>query len=369
MPVLRDILAGAALLTALAPALASAGNVGLPRAPVIHQGEACITRVDRTQSAVVHLDYTIPYTDLCLTEDEVADSRTHQFLAFCRDEPAGYTRPRWLSHADVEASLAAGALPNDHVVTAAEVLENNPRFEGCWTRIVADAGRRPIACSASRPGVDWDTTDLAPGPYVVAGYTYEPPLNEWSPRRGVFKVFDGDPDAAPPAAAIATPEAFLWLNQPARLAVCVDARDGSTITASWALSTAEPAWTIFLAAEPVPGDTFEIEFLPPPEHAGEYLTVRVEVEDPLGRVAVAHMAGEVLSQTVEDPNAGESSTTDPGTTGDDDPFDFCRDSPQADDLPPCAAPEPTEPAGCGCREAAGAPALLALLVLVRRRRR
>lgn len=366
MPVLRDILAGAALSTALAPALAYAGNVGLPRTPVIHRGEACMTRVDRTQGAVVHLDYTIPNNDLCLTEDEPEGSRTHQFVAFCRDEPAAYTRPRWLTWSEVQENIDAGVVPEGEIA-ATDVLEGNPRHEGCWRPIVADVDRRPISCAAARPGVDWDTSDLAPGAYVVAGYTYEPPLNEWSPRRGVFKVFDGDPDAAPPAAAIATAEAFVWKNQPVRLEVCVDVQDGSTLTASWALSTADPQWTVFLADEPIAAGALELEFLPPPEHAGEYLTVRVEVEDPLGRTAVAHMPGEILAQTIEDPTPGGDTTS--GTTGDDEPFDFCRDSPRADDPPPCATPEPTEPAGCGCSTRGPEGPLLALLLLARRRRR
>jgi MYXO-CTERM domain-containing protein len=370
MPVLRDILAGAALLSALAPALTSAGDLGVAGTPLIHTGEACLTLVDRAQDPVVHLGYTIPRTDVCLTADEPADGRTHQFIAFCRDEPAGYRLPAWLTWSEVQDNIDAGRIPGG-VIAPTDVLEGNPRHDGCWLRIVADADRRPITCAAARPGVDWDTRDLAPGPYLVAGYTYDPPLHAWSPRRGVYKIFDGDRDAAPPAVAIATLEGFLWKDQSQRLAICADAQDGSTITASWAVSTADPTWTVFLADEPVPSDTFEIEFLPPPAAAGQELTVRVEIEDPLGRVAVAHMAGTILTQTVEDPDTGESSTTDaPGTTGDDDPFDFCRDSPQADDIPPCAAPpEPTEPAGCGCSSSSGSAPWLLLVLLLRPRER
>jgi MYXO-CTERM domain-containing protein len=372
MPVLRDILAGAALLSALAPALASAGDLGVAGTPLIHKGQTCLTLVDRAQDPVVHLGYTIPNNDLCLTEDEPADGRTHQFIAFCRDEPAAYRLPAWLTWSEVQVNIDAGRVPAD-AIPQTDVLESNPRHDGCWRRITADADRRPISCAAARPGVDWDTSDLAPGAYVVAGYTYDPPLHAWSRRRGAFKIFDGDRDAAPPAVAIATAEAFPWKNQSVRLGVCADAQDGSTITASWAKSAADPVWTVFLADEPVPGATFEIDFLPPPEQAGVELTVRVEIEDPLGRVAVAHMAGEVLSQTIEDPNAGESSTTDASDTGiADEPFDFCRDNPKADDLPPCATPgpsEPTEPTGCGCASTSGSPWLALVLLLLRARRR
>ena len=106
MPVLRDILTGAALTAAFAPARAWAGDNGLPRTEVIHKGEACLTRVDRSVDPVVHLEYTIPLVDVCLTEDEPADSRTHQFVTFCRDA-LPYTIPPWISWADVDSSLAA----------------------------------------------------------------------------------------------------------------------------------------------------------------------------------------------------------------------------------------------------------------------
>ena len=43
-----------------------------------------MTIVDRTVDAKLVLNYTIPYEDTEGTSDEVADSRRHQFLAFCR---------------------------------------------------------------------------------------------------------------------------------------------------------------------------------------------------------------------------------------------------------------------------------------------
>jgi hypothetical protein len=374
MPVLRDILIGAALASALAPASARAGDLGLPRTEMIHQGEVCLTRVDRSVDPVVHLDYTIPSVDVCLTGDEPPDSRTHQFVAFCRDA-LPHTLPPWITWDDVDASLAADPeIPEP--VTSDQVLEDSPRFAGCWWPILRADERRPITCAAARPGVDWDTTGLAPGAYVVAGYTYMPWLNRWRSRRGVYRVHDGDPDAAPPAAAIFTREADVWSEQPIRLGACVDAPPGST----WRLDLAvmpdapEPEldWQPFLPAAPVDGGELDIRFTLPPERAGTRLTARLVVEDPQARVAVAHMPapGTILMRTQPDPTGGGGSSDDDDSGGDG--FDFCRDNPRADDPPKCAAESPADEPhrACACRsEAPGAGALLPCLVLLARRRR
>lgn len=393
MPVLRDIVVGAAAALALAPALARAGNGDLPRTPVVHRGEACMTLVDRSVDPVVHLEYTVPSNDLCLTADELPGSRTHQLVAFCRNEPPARVVPHWLSWSEVEASEAAGLLATGPV-PASDVLEGHPDYADCWRRIVPDDARREISCAAARPGVDWDTSDLPPGAHVVAGYTYAPPLNMWSPRRGVFKVHDGDPDAAPPAVAVMTRPAFLWKHQPLQVSLCVDATDGARLHAAYAVSTPEPQWVTFLADEPIEPGALELEFLPPPEHAGDRLALRVEVEDPLGRRALAYLPGDITVLTTEDPSCateGECEAGDGGDSSSGGGFDFCRDSPQADAPPPCpelgsssetgasgSGEDPGEDGGQGCACASGQDtsgqvrsaslALLAALALRRRRR-
>lgn len=352
----------------LLPARAQAGNVGLPRTPVIHRGESCLTRVDRSIDPVVHLDYTIPLIDVCLTPDEPPDSRTHQFIAFCRDAPVTATVPQWLTWDDVQVNIDGGYLAPDEV-SAKDVLEDSAYFADCWRPIFGAEARRPITCQAARPGVDWDTRDLAPGPWYVAGYTYEPILNQWTWRRGVFRIHDGDPDAAPPAAAIFSAEVTVWMDQPVRLAACVDAPAGSTVRADLAVAPDEPdvelTWVPFLAPTPVESGDLELEFLPAPEHAGARLTARIVVDDPQGRTAIAHMPGRINVLNVPDPGSGSGDDDDDGND-----FDFCRDSPKADDLPACAAkPQPEEPStGCACRSDAS-PGLLALLALLAPRRR
>ncbi|WP_434423728.1 MYXO-CTERM sorting domain-containing protein [Nannocystis pusilla] len=380
MPVLRDILARAAPTAALLAALAwsetaSAGNVGLPRTPILHRGEACLTRVDRSVDPVVHLDYTIPSVDICLTPDEPADSRTHQFVAFCRDAPPE-SIPHWLTLADVQANIDSGYF-DPAELKPGQVVEDSPYFADCWWPITDAAERRPITCEAARPGVDWDTSALAPGAYVVAGYTYEPVLNDWTPRRGVFRVHDGDLDAAPPAAAIFTTAVDVWYGDPVRLAACVDAMPGSTWRLEYAAMPDEPRleldWQTLVPVSPVESTEFDIELVLDDVHADVRLHVRLVVEDPEGRTTVAHMStpGTVLMRKQ------------PGVTGSggDEPndFDFCRDNPAADDLPDCgktSEPEssgqtPDDPGdGCACsHEPGGGLAPLGLLVLVACRRR
>src|SRR5690606_5371137 len=91
----------------LAPALVQAGNGGHPRTPVVWPEDvACMTVVDRAQSAALHLAYAVPYADVELTPDELPDSRRHQFIAFCDGRSAGVTRPNWLSWVDADTWLA-----------------------------------------------------------------------------------------------------------------------------------------------------------------------------------------------------------------------------------------------------------------------
>jgi len=399
----------AILLAAVAlPTAAHAGNGDLPRTPVIHLGEQCLTVVDRSVDPVVRLEYTIPNTDVCLTADELPDSRTHQLIAFCRGDPPARIIPHWLTRAEADAgagpqSIACGAdeaecpagltcLGDLCGVPGSDVLGEHPDYAGCWTPILSAAERRPITCAAARPGVDWDTTDLARGTYLVRGYTYEPPLNFWAPRLGLFKIVDGpDPADAPPSVAFANREVGLWKNQPLAVRLCVDAMDGSTVDLAHAISVAEadpePSWTTFLAGEPVTSGAVIFEFLPPPELAGQFIILRAEIVDPLDRRFTAYMQAEVKVEKVEDPAAGattdetsdsgDDTTGDPGSTSFPAPYDFCAENPDADKLPEC--PDPTtgatdetttpEPAGDGCCSIGGPPSPLALLVLLGLRRR
>lgn len=373
-------------LALLAPASARAGNGDLPRTPMQHLGEQCLTLVDRSVDPVVHLRWTIPFNDLCLTADELPDSRTHQLVAFCRGDPPARILPHWHTRAEADVADAAG-LADPSPIPASDILDEHPDYKNCWSPIVPADERRPISCAAARPGADWDTSSLAQGAYVVRGYTFEPPLNTWSPRRGLFKIVDGpDPADAPPAVGFAARDTtYLWKNQAMDVRLCVDAMDGSTVTLAHAESTADPKWIEFVVDEPVlTGDT-TLEFLPPPALAGKFAALRAEIRDPLDRTFVAYMQAEIKVETVEDPNPPATtgdSDSDAGSTGDA-PYDFCADNPDADEPPMCPDPGTTgttgatgddpqdEPAGgcCSVHGAASPAAPLILLVLPRRRRR
>lgn len=405
-----------AILLAALPRAASAGNGDLPRTPMIHLGQRCLTVVDRSVDPVVHLDYTIPINDVCLTADEPPDSRTHQLIAFCHGDLPRRIVPHWLTRAEADAGAGATGTVCDGDdekcpagqrciadlcgVPGTDVLGEHPDYAGCWTPILTADERRPITCAAARPGVDWDTTALARGTYLLRGYTYEPPINFWAPRLGLFKIVDGpDPADAPPAVGFANLEVGLWKNQPLTIRLCVDAMDGSTVDLAHAVSVAEadpnPTWTTFLTGEPVTSGDVTLEFVPPPALAGEFIALRAEIVDPMNRRFTAYMQEAIKIETLEDPAAattgttsdttsdttseGDASTGDPGSTSFPDQFDFCAKNPDADNVPECpalttgASDETTtpEPGGDGCCSVGGPPSPAALLVLLglRRRRR
>ncbi len=274
-------------LLAIAPA-ARAGNGPEPRTPVDWSGAPCMTIVDRSVSATVHLDYAIPMEDTELTADEVEDSRTHQFFGFCRAlDPQTYL-PRWITQADVERARQIGIAPE--TVNPQNIMESNRDWAGCWHRINADDERRPITYAAAEEGVDWDTSELAAGTYVIEAYTWEPPLNIWSSRAGVIKVVDDpDPALSSPAVGISNTEAIIDQTEALTIEGCASAAPGSTVTASWGLPAGEVTWQPFVEDEPVRGESFAVSFDPPPEVAGEAVMIRVEITDPSGRSYTHYM--------------------------------------------------------------------------------
>jgi MYXO-CTERM domain-containing protein len=289
-------------LALLAPSLALAGNMTHPRTPVVWNDVECATLVDRSVTPVWHLEYDIPYEDLEVGADEVADSRTHQFFALCRDNSPQDYLPGWISGADIE-DAASIDLVDPATVDPAQVFETSTAWQDCWFRINGDDERLPISNASAAAGVDWDLAGLPAGGYVIQGYTYEPPINVWVQRPGFVKIHDGDPDAAPPAIAITTGEIVLEADGVEAFEGCVDAMDGSTITAYWApAESGEVTWTAFLEDEPVSGSQFSIDLAAPAELVGDTGMLRVDVEDPMGRtftgygletvIVLAPMAGD-----------------------------------------------------------------------------
>ena len=283
-------------LASLVPAVARAGNGTHPRTPVLWEPEpACLTVVDRTIDAKLAFNYTIPYEDLRPENaiDEVDDSRRHQFIGFCRWHSPQQPLGGWLSAADVDLATAAGVVDMDSVEPE-DILEQNPDWQQCFTRITGDAERRLITFAEAGKPVMWDTTGLAAGPYVISGYTWEPQFNIWSVRPGVVKVMDDpDPSKNGPMLAILNRNEIVFAEDVLTIAGCLDAMDGSTITGSWALTNDDTLdvleWTSFAADVPVSGDSFELPFAPPQPTVGESIVIKIEIVDPMDRSYTAHM--------------------------------------------------------------------------------
>lgn len=267
---------------------AAASNGTKPRIPVDWTGAPCLTIVDRSVDPTLHLPYAIAQEDVGLTDDEVEDSRTHQFFAMCESFDPQSFLPRWITQDDIDRAAAKGSAPA--MVDPDDVLETSTEWAGCWLRITADDDRRAITFANAMAGVEWDTTSAPAGTYLVEGYTFEPALNIWSPRPGVVKVVDGpDLAASAPALAIDNTEEVLNKDEPVVIEGCVSAMPGSTITAYWGLAEPEVQWQPFIEDDPVVGESFAVELLPPEELVGNSAMIRVDVTDPMGRSYTNYM--------------------------------------------------------------------------------
>jgi hypothetical protein len=160
------------------PSSAAATNTRHVRTPVLWTDVPCMTLHDRSQGAVMHLPYDIPYEDTEVGPDEVADSRTHQFFAMCRSKPTAPELPWWITQADLDAAIAADIDLSTVGTGPSDILETATDWDGCWVRINADDDRRPITFAAAAAGVDWDTSAVAAGSYVLWGYTWEPATSQ-----------------------------------------------------------------------------------------------------------------------------------------------------------------------------------------------
>ncbi len=378
-----------ASLLALAPATVMASNMTHPRTPVLWNEPPCMTLVDRSADPVLHLPYAIPYEDTEVTVDEVAQSRTHQFFAFCRPHhPQDYI-PLWISDADVAAAVAKNLI-GAGTIEPADILEHAEPWQNCWWRINADADRRPITNAMASAGVNWDTTDVPAGAYTINGYTYEPVFNIWWLRPGVVKLHDGDPDAIGPAAAAVTGELTPYRNQTVTIEGCVDALEGTTYTVAWAKVTTEaPEWVDYAADLAIEGDGFAFDFMPPEGLWGESGMLRMSFVDPQDRPYIAYLNANLLVINSDNPSSCDNGGSFiGGPCGEDSGGSDGGDSTGSGGIVSATAGSSegggassddggldggggNAPTGCGCRSDGGpngASVLLAMLALVRRRR-
>jgi MYXO-CTERM domain-containing protein len=294
---------------AAVPRVGDGANELKPRVPVEWPEPpepACMTIVDLPAAEPLHFDYAVAQDDLGpKTEDEVDDSRTHQFLAFARHPRTGTALPPWLGRGDVDraADEDPNLVPED--VLADEVLEDHPEWSGSeWTKITADDERVPISMEQAAMGFAWDLDGAEPGVWIVAGYTFEPVASLWSLRPGVVKLRSAELD--PPAAAIDALEDVLDGTEPITVTGCVDAVEGSTLELAWGeemAPTVEPQWRTVVEDAPVEGDAFALSFDAPPEADGAIVRFRVRVRDPQDREWIGYSPGAVQVMGHADPPA------------------------------------------------------------------
>ena len=323
----RSIATVAALgFVCLSAPLARAGNTEHPRTPVLWPDSPCIHTVNRAADPLFVFDYAIPFEDTFLSVDEFEDSRTHQFIGFCRQWPAGQPPPRYVSVFDLERAIESGFEEVIELGNPESTLETSEVWAGCWTRITADDARRPITFAAADEPIVWDTSGIAAGTWLVAGYTWEPQYNLWSRAPWVVRVIDEDPPAQPVQAAgtIADTDDSLYFDESLEIPLCVDAMAGSSVTLEWVAANADPAvWSAVASSElRVAGaQSLSFTFAPPEPSWGATVLLRATVEPPEGAGYIAHALAPVVVYKPKPPDDGgdeEGSEGESGESGDGD---------------------------------------------------
>ncbi len=356
----------------LVPAPALAGNTVHPRTPVVWPATDCIQTVEREVSPSFEFAYSIPREDTYLSADELSDSRTHQFIAFCRQWPAGTSPPNYITVADLQRALDNESELDQSLLDNPEAtLETSEEWAGCWTRITADDERRPITFEAAAEPVVWDTTEIEAGTWVIAGYTWEPPRNLWVRAPWVVRVLD-DADAgdADPALALGFTPQTLDGGDSLTIPACVDASADATLRIDWTTTKDDPPdWregeTIAFGGVA----TTEVDFVPPLEAWGQQLRIRARVEQGDGRTYDAHTHSVVIvfaEPGGSDSDEDEGSESESGETDGSDPTSDT--GPGLDE----GSDAGDQPSGCDCdatpeRGTLPAFVLLALLIPLRRR--
>lgn len=289
LAILVTAIGGAALAH---PSTARAANEAHVRTPVLWPSD-CAVIVDRSVEPIVHFDYAIPLEDTALTPDELPDSRTHQFVALCRERPLTELLPTWITRDDVDRSAAIGLIESANL-SAAAILDESPSWSDCFIRITADDDRRPITFAQAALGVDWDTSAAGVGVWTIAGHTFEPPFNLWRDRPGFVKVVDdrADPEQDLPALALIGDEQVLEPGDAIALAGCVDVLEPATIRLEWAEFAPELDWQALDPAA-VGDGPLALELTAPITAADRELLVRARLTDAQGRERVAYLPARI----------------------------------------------------------------------------
>ncbi len=270
-------LAGLATWLVAAHALAANGNI--PRTPPVFPPHACLAVVDRSVDARYEFKVGIPFEDVTLTADELSDSRTFEFFAFCRDDPPATPFPNWIDLEDAERALAIGNIME--LPPADTVLDGMARWsvghdDADGSCVQPMAPRIAISCDATQDGIAWDTTGVPAGNYAVHGYTFSPPTNLWTPRTGVVQVHDGTPL---PAAAFASPvyDATVYRESGYHVQGCMGGPAGTVVALAWAPISSDledpDVWTDFATLDAADG-AFDVVLVPPESAIYQGLVMR-----------------------------------------------------------------------------------------------
>lgn len=354
---------------------AEAGNSVHPRTPVLWPAAPCIQTLDRSVSSSFAFAYAIALEDTLLTIDELDDSRTHQFFAFCRQWPSGSPPPNYVTLADLQRAVDNGnELDASKLDDPEATLETSPTWAGCWTRVTADDARRPITFEAAAEPVVWDASTVATGTWVIAGYTWEPPYNLWRRAPWVVRVVAGSETAEQlqPAAALGETPELLTEDEPTELPLCVAADAGASVRLGWAPSHEQPPQWREAEAIPSEGATLlALPFAAPPEAWGLTLVLRARVEGAGGEYSTHPLASLVVIKPGGPDPSDESGGDDASeaTAGASEGTDSAGSTGESSESEGASAS--ASPGACACtstdsRGTAGGLAL-ALLALVRRR--
>jgi hypothetical protein len=297
---------GLGLGIGIAPRAATAANGSKPRVPVVWSEAACATVIDRSTTTTVHFEYSVPFEDLGpRTDDEVEDSRTHQFFAFARLDyfavSTAQRLPPWISEVDITRAAMVDPQVVPEQIEPEDVLQTTSRFSATdWLRITDDDARVPISNAQAELGVDWDLSAVAPGTWTIWGYTWEPLINVWVPRPGFVKIIEdaSQADAAGPSIALLQDTSEVTVGEPFPVLGCADVPDGSTVSVDWGLvdGPVEPMWQPLLVDEPIASGALAIEVTLPAEAASSRpgqtrVRLRATVTDPSGNAHVAYSFG------------------------------------------------------------------------------
>jgi hypothetical protein len=250
--------------------------------------------VDRSVDPITRFAYTIPNEDAATGADELPDSRTHQFIAVCRQHPLTELLPAWITRDDVDRSVALGLLEAD-AVTYREILDETTLWSGCFTRITDDDDRRPISFEQAAAGVEWDTSAVDRGVWSIAGYTFEPTLNLWRDRPGFVKILDdpSDPEQDLPALGLLAHEQVVEPGAAIVLEACVDAYGPAELTIEWAPFAPSLVWQPLGRVSVDRDGALDLDVVAPTEAADSQILIRARVVDALGREYVAHAPARV----------------------------------------------------------------------------